>query len=144
MAMSSMKLNNSEKGASAIEFAVILPLLLLLVFGIIEFGIILYNQAVLTNACREGARYGIVSRTPRFTELEIKTITENYCKDNFITFESPPTPPDVTVTKPATPTFGDDLTVRATYGYRFLLIPSFVPGLPNTLQLKTQALMKYE
>jgi len=50
----------NERGASAVEFALLLPLLMLIVFGIIEFGIGLYRQAVLTNASREGARSGIV------------------------------------------------------------------------------------
>ncbi len=49
-----------ENGTAAIEFAIILPLLLLLVFGIIEFSLLLYNKAMITNASREGARAGIV------------------------------------------------------------------------------------
>ena len=51
-----------EEGASAIEFALVLPLLLVLVFGIIEFSILFYDKAMLTNASREGARVGIVYR----------------------------------------------------------------------------------
>ncbi len=50
----------SESGASAVEFALLLPVLMMILFGIIEFGIALYQQAVLTNASREGARAGIV------------------------------------------------------------------------------------
>ena len=65
--MCNRKPKNGERGASAIEFAVILPLLLVVLFGIIEFGFVLYNKAVLTNACREGARAGIVSAFPRLT-----------------------------------------------------------------------------
>ena len=49
-----------ENGTAAIEFAIILPLLLLLVFGIIEFSLLLYNKAMITNASREGARAGVV------------------------------------------------------------------------------------
>jgi hypothetical protein len=48
-----------QKGAAAVEFAVVLPLLVLLLFGSIEFGLLLYNQEVITNASREGARAGI-------------------------------------------------------------------------------------
>lgn len=53
----------NERGASAVEFALLLPLLMLILFGIIEFGLALYQQAVLTNASREGARSGIVQCT---------------------------------------------------------------------------------
>ena len=47
----------AEHGAIAVEFAIILPVLLLLVFGIIDFGHAWYMRHVLQNSCREGARY---------------------------------------------------------------------------------------
>jgi Flp pilus assembly pilin Flp len=49
-----------QRGASAVEFALLLPLLVLFVFGIIEFGAWFYDQAVITNASRVGARLGSV------------------------------------------------------------------------------------
>jgi len=48
---------NGERGAIAVEFAIILPVLLLLVFGIVDFGHAWYMKQVMQNACREGARY---------------------------------------------------------------------------------------
>ena len=52
----------SEKGASAVEFALILPILLMLVFAIFEFGIAYNNYISLTHAAREGARLAAVNR----------------------------------------------------------------------------------
>ena len=52
----------NQKGAAIVEFAIILPLLLLLIFGMIEFSLLMYNKAMITNASREGARRGIVYR----------------------------------------------------------------------------------
>ena len=46
-----------DQGAAAVEFAVILPVLLLIVFGIIEFGFVFNTQIALTQAAREGVRY---------------------------------------------------------------------------------------
>lgn len=46
-----------EGGAIAVEFAIILPVLLLLVFGIVDFGHAWYMKHVMQTACREGARY---------------------------------------------------------------------------------------
>lgn len=51
------KLLKSTRGVAAVEFALIAPLLFVLLFGIIEFSMALYNKAVITNASREGARY---------------------------------------------------------------------------------------
>jgi len=51
----------SEKGASAVEFALILPILIILVFGIVQFGIAYNNYIALTHAAREGARLAAVN-----------------------------------------------------------------------------------
>jgi Flp pilus assembly protein TadG len=45
-----------DRGAAAVEFALLLPLLLLIVFGLIDFGRALNAQITLTQAAREGAR----------------------------------------------------------------------------------------
>jgi Flp pilus assembly protein TadG len=50
----------SEKGQAMVEFALVLPLLLLLLCGICEFGSIFSNQILANNACREAARYAAV------------------------------------------------------------------------------------
>jgi Flp pilus assembly pilin Flp len=52
-----------ETGAAIVEFAIILPILLLLVMGIIQFGFIFNGQITLTSAVREGARYAVVGNT---------------------------------------------------------------------------------
>ncbi len=46
-----------ERGASAVEFALVLPILILLVMGIIQFGIIFNNYISITHAAREGVRW---------------------------------------------------------------------------------------
>ena len=50
----------SERGASAVEFALILPILVMLVFGIFEFAIAFNNYITITHAAREGARRAAV------------------------------------------------------------------------------------
>ena len=52
--------DNSIRGAAAVELAVVLPLLLTLVFGIIEFGWVFMVRETLTNASREGARVAVL------------------------------------------------------------------------------------
>ena len=53
-----------ERGASAVEFALIVPVLLMLVFGIIGFGIIFAQQLSLGNSARQAASYGAVEGPP--------------------------------------------------------------------------------
>lgn len=52
---------NRERGQALVETAITLPLLLLLLMGIMEFGWFFYNQMSVENGSREGARYAIVN-----------------------------------------------------------------------------------
>ena len=59
MRMGLIKGPKRTKGQGIVEFAIVLPILLLVVFGLIEFGRLLFFYTVVNNASREGARYGI-------------------------------------------------------------------------------------
>src|SRR5258708_21234350 len=67
--MSRRLFGSPDRGAAAVEFGIMLPLLLLLIFGIIDFGRALNAQITITQAAREGARLtalnqpNVVSRT---------------------------------------------------------------------------------
>jgi hypothetical protein len=50
-----------ERGAAAVEFALVMPLLILLLFGIIEFARVWNARQTLTDAAREGARIAVVN-----------------------------------------------------------------------------------
>jgi Flp pilus assembly protein TadG len=52
---------SEDRGQELVEFALSLPLLLLLLFGIIESGLIYLSYNSITNAAREGAHYGTIS-----------------------------------------------------------------------------------
>lgn len=56
--------HDSERGAAAVEFAILLPLLLMLVLGTIEFGRAYNAQITLTNAAREGVRVMAIGNDP--------------------------------------------------------------------------------
>lgn len=49
-----------DGGAAAVEFALVVPILLVLVFGIINFGFVFAQQIALNNGVRQGARYAVV------------------------------------------------------------------------------------
>jgi Flp pilus assembly protein TadG len=128
-----------EDGAALVEFALLLPLLMMILFGIIEFGLVLYNQEVITNASREGARYGIVIGSPRPTAGQIQGVVNTYLTNAGL--DSGNATVSVAGAQGAS---GSDLTVSVAYPYNFLVLPNFAVGLDNTLILSAATLMKLE
>lgn len=136
---------SGQEGATAIEFAICLPLLVLLIFGIIEFSILLYDQAVITNASREGARAGIVYAYPsRVSDAEIKAVVINYCQDNLVTFGSGVLNAGSITVNRTSDLSGDPLTVTVNYNYDFLVMPSFINSLLGGIQLSANTVMRME
>ena len=106
----------NNKGVAAVELAICLPILILLVCGSIEFGLLFYNQQVITNASREGVRAGIVAEAET---TDIIQIVENYCNGRMINLNGANELQADAVTVSA-PDGNDDLTVRVIYNYDFL------------------------
>lgn len=148
-----MKLR-SDQGTAVVEFAVVLPLLLVIVFGIVEFSFILYNQAMITNASREGSRAGIIVQTPRKSTGEITTVVNNYLNDYLVNFKSGAAPTPAIVVKinnvVADPSSAglvsaqDYLTVEVRYDYDFLIIPDFISSIAGTKTLFASSTMRAE
>lgn len=55
------RLRGDRSGAAAVEFALVLPLLMTLVFGVFEFGLLWNTYQVVTDAAREGARRAVIA-----------------------------------------------------------------------------------
>ena len=139
------RLLRNNSGAAAVELAIILPLLLVLVFGIIEFGIILYNKAMLTNASREGARAGIVfTRDPSGASIEsrVNDAVDNFAA-NLISFGGTPAI-SRSVTYPEGVESGRPLRVALQYTYTFLVLPRLSEGLTASLSLDATTVMRLE
>lgn len=130
----------SNPGQAGVEFALVFPLLLILLFGIIEFGVLLYDKAVITNASREGARFGIVARTPRYNASDITQVVNDYCANRLIRFRGTglSIPPPIWDTQ----SFGGQLTVTVEYQYSFLVLPFLTGNTP--INLRAVTVMKYE
>jgi Flp pilus assembly protein TadG len=52
----------NDRGATALEFAIVAPLLLILIIGMLEFGLMYQAQLAVTHAAREGARLAAVDK----------------------------------------------------------------------------------
>ncbi len=132
-----------QKGVAAIEFAIILPVLIVLLFGFIEFSILLYDKAMLTNASREGARAGIVYSDPNpITDNDIRAVVNNYCASHLISFGTGSAVN--TAISRTMESFGNALTVTVTYRYDFLVLPNFVTTLMGGVNLGAETVMRME
>ena len=105
----------SERGAAAVEFALVMPLLLLLVFGIVEFGLIMNRQITVTHAAREGARYYSL---PGVTAAQAKAKCEA-AAPNFQTSADPTQ--NVVCTAGGTATAGATIQMTAEVTYKLRL-----------------------
>jgi len=98
-----------EDGQAAVEFALILPVLMLILVGILQFGVVFRDYLALTDAVRAGARKGAVARhlaSPgSYTQGEVKKAAADLG-------------PGLTVTVTSSWKPGEDLTVQATYPYK--------------------------
>lgn len=134
-----------EKGSAAVEFALVLPILLIIIFGTIEFGLLMYNKQIITNASREGARAGIVFQESRVSDGDIIKVVQKYTEGRLVTFGDN----EIALEDPVVEHLhgqdpGDDLTVTVTYHYTFLIISAFIPLIENPLDLTARTVMKYE
>ena len=108
-----------EDGQAMVEFAMVAPILLMLVLGIIQFGILFNHYQTLTDAVRVGARQAAVSRTlpnpAAAAEARVRSAASGSLSD-----ADDPVALDVTVT--STFAQGSDVTVKATYPYSINLL----------------------
>jgi Flp pilus assembly protein TadG len=154
---------SSTRGAAAVEFAIIAPLLFVLIFGIIEFGAILYNQAVITNASREGARYAATfytnpanAQAQRPTCSEVQNYVATYVNARLISFKtstpfstSNVTCPNVTPWIENAGYAGYVNTVGIEYVYDFLVFPNLLGllsggSMSDSLELTARTSMRDE
>jgi Flp pilus assembly protein TadG len=112
-----------------VEFALVLPVLCLVIFGIIQCGILYNNYITLTDATRVGARKAAVSRQLTNPVELAKAATINAASG----LNAPPL--DVQVSAPAGWVAGADVTVQATYPYDLNILGVVVAS--GTLNSKT-------
>lgn len=98
-----------------VEFVLVIPVLLVILFGVIQFGVLYNNYVALTDATRAGARKAAVSRleTNRTALVTAKVEASAPGLGDDL---------DVSVTAPSGWEHGEDVTVRATYPYEIDLL----------------------
>ena len=114
----------ADAGSTALEFAFIVPVLLLIVFGIFEFGRMFWTQNTLQYAVEQTARQSLVSSpsTPAITDCSTSTANSTAVTDNLVSLD----PSLVTVTLTSVTNTGSGFatqpkacTIQATYNFSF-------------------------
>ena len=114
-----------------VEFAVVAPVLLLLVFGMIEFGRMVMVQQIITNASREGARVAVLDNS---TRSGVETTVQNYLQSGSISGATITVSPD----PPSSAGYGAAVTVNVSVPFNqvsWLSTPMFLGG--STLRATT-------
>jgi Flp pilus assembly protein TadG len=128
-----------QRGATLVEFALVLPLVLLLVDGVLEFSLVMYDKVVLTHAAREAVRAGVVLRTPKLTNEEIALVAQRYCGSYLLSFGGTNSAV-VWVNQTPDPIFQTPLEVTVSFTYQSLLLNSVFSALHAPITLSSHAI----
>jgi Flp pilus assembly protein TadG len=142
---STSRRRRAEAGTSIIEATIVLPLMLLLVFGIAEFGISFTRWNSLTNAVREGARVGVVFRTPCPDTGGAGPITDSVVAtvESFANSSGIDPAGIITTVAGACDGTGTPLTVTATVPYNYIALSALAGFAPST-NLSARTVMRNE
>ncbi len=161
----SIQLNpDRQHGQSAVEMALVLPLLLVLLLGMIVAVLMFYSYIQVTNAAREGARAGSVYRTTSTaTGYSLTTTIQKAIYDpylgisalGFLTLDQDSfdvtNDVDVTLLKPDgtegdlnDPRPGDRLNVQVTYRYTVPIVAVALPVFPQPLVIVRSVMMEIQ
>lgn len=142
-----------QQGSQAVEFALILPFMILIIFCVVDFAIFAFDKAVITNASREAARRAVVLTAAAWAPAAIAQVACDYTKNTLITVSagsrtatcSGTADPQITVSPNTMPAFGDTVTVNVSYAVNGFSLGSWVSTpLGNALTLTSSSQMRHE
>lgn len=139
-----------RRGSMSVEFGILVPIFLLLVFGIVDFGHAWYMKMEITSASREAARYGTRYQTNASNQRIIPNALSPSLASWVTTNYSSLLPDDANLqVTPGGPgytsgTTGDDLSVTVQATKNWFVIGTLVPGIGNSITLSATTNMKVE
>lgn len=121
------------KGQAVVEFALVLPILLLLLLGVVEFGRFYNAWLMVTHASREGARMASLGSTKVQVEQQVDSVMTSFDTEKIT----------VTISPSGTKARGDMVTVHVNYDIA-PLTPMIKVFTGETLHLKSHTVMRVE
>ena len=133
-----------QQGSIAVEFVILLPFLLVILFGIIDVSLMLYDKMAITNAARAAARAGTCVSVPPLTADQITAVAMTALNGSLFGGGGSTTKATVIVSQTNGTTTGNPLAVTVSYPYHGLFIGSALTALTGTISLSATAVMNYE
>jgi len=138
-----------RRGQAVVEFALVVPVFLLILFGVIEFGRAFFVLHLMNNAAREGAR---TASLPNKSEADVYAVVDNFVGGVGLDVNRKTTEIAVIPAGTSEPDPGVDLAgatsgdrVRVSVVYQFTVVTgSFVPGLSDPIDLVGRCVFRHE
>ncbi|MBI4372302.1 MAG: pilus assembly protein [Candidatus Omnitrophica bacterium] len=130
--------SKAKKGTAIVEMAFVLPILVLLAMGMVEFSRVLMVQQVITHAAREGARVGALYFNDTAAFDNALGVSQTYLDSSGVNSELATITPSF-ITMSGVPAL--QVVVRYPYGS---LLNGWIPGIPETLTLSSTVIMRRE
>lgn len=142
---------SEDDGAVLIEFALVIGLFFMLVFGMVDYGLAINTKTQMTNAGREGARLGTVNIDPDAVEARVRATAVNLDQDLLTVTITCEQPDDTPCNGPGNPpghlshaTTGDSVIVKLEYDFSLLTpLPNFINS-TNSVALVSITEMRVE
>lgn len=129
-----MKLIKNEEGQSLVEFAILIPVLMVIIMGIFEFGFILNSYITINSSSREGARLASVGGTDLEIRDKVVDSSPNLDSSNLEIIILP---------SEGSRNRGDTVTVYINYDYQ-VKIPLIGAIINNSVELNAETSMRIE
>lgn len=155
-------ISDRRRGQATVEIALVLPMLMILLFGVIMGGFVFYAFIQVSNAAREGARAGSVCRltlnvNPSCDDAVREAVCDTGSDTSSLGFLAPPTSSctsssfnlnrDVAVQSSGSlidPRPGDQLTVTVAYSYTVPIASSFLRVFPRPIVIRRTVMMEMQ
>lgn len=137
---------NQTGAAEIVQFAILAPIALVLMIGIVELSVAFLNQAIITNASRVGAREAVRAIAPAggWAQLGTRVATSvEGASAGLLRWGNSPATPTV-VLEPANPMDageGSEIAITVTYQHDLLFLPNVMGGI-GTIDLEARTRMQ--
>lgn len=132
--------SRGERGIAAVEFAFLLPILGLLLFGLVQLGLAFQNHQVLSQASRAAVRFGVQPTDPKHSAAEIRQRALDFLNSAGLSVER-----STVVVIGAEGEAGQQLRVRVEYPANIAIFNNFMRGgSSDRITLASEGVLEHE